>query len=52
MKVVSPSLYTNAYNRAMDIESENKTSRGLKKTSDDNSTNGDSEGESKTIRAL
>lgn len=39
MKVVPPFLYVDAYNQAMDIESENKTSSlGKKKISDDEST--------------
>lgn len=38
MKVVPPSTFMEAYNRAMDIESENKTSKGKKRTSDEDSS--------------
>lgn len=44
MKVGPPSLYTNAYNQAMEIESKNKTS-WEKKASDDHSTRESSYGE-------
>lgn len=49
MKVVPPPSYDEAYNRAMDIESENKTSQGKRRVSDGDSMNEDSDGESKTI---
>lgn len=52
MKVVPPPSYDEAYNRAMDIESENKTSRGKRRVSDGNSTDEDNEGEYKTVQAL
>lgn len=53
MKVVHPSLYADAYNRVIDIESENKTSQGKKKVSDDDSTEeSGSDGETKTVQAL
>lgn len=42
MKVVLPASYTDAYNRTMDIKSENKASRGKKRTSDDDSMDGSS----------
>ncbi|XP_059070956.1 uncharacterized protein LOC131861746 [Cryptomeria japonica] len=52
MKVVPPSTFMEAYNRAMDIESENKTSKGKKHTSDEDSSDQESEEESRTIQAL
>ncbi|MDF3686394.1 hypothetical protein [Enterobacter hormaechei] len=57
MKIVPPSSYVDAYNRALDLESEQKTRK--KKTSssdsDDEPAGGDSsddEGSSKKVRAL
>lgn len=52
MKVVPPPSYDEAYNRAMDIESENKTSWGKRWTSDGDNTDEDSDGGSKTVQAL
>lgn len=52
MKVVPPSSYVDAYNRAKDIESDNKTSQGKKKAIDDGSTKESNDGESKIIQAL
>ena len=49
MKVIPSSSYTGLHNWAMDMESENKTSRGKKKVNDDESTNENTYGESKTI---
>lgn len=51
IKVVPPSTYKKDCDRAMDIESEDKTSRSKKKNSDASSEE-ESEGEAKTIQAL
>ncbi|XP_059064703.1 uncharacterized protein LOC131856795 [Cryptomeria japonica] len=52
MKVVPPSTFMDAYNRVMDIESENKTSKGKKRTSDEDSSDEEREEESQMIQAL
>jgi Sec-independent protein translocase protein TatA len=58
MKIVPPSSYTEAYNRAMDLESEQKTSKKKKKNrssdSDDSSSDDSSSDEdgNKKVRAL
>lgn len=51
MKVVPPFTYQDACDRAMDIESEDKTTSNKKRLSD-GSSDEESEGESKTIQAL
>ena len=43
MKVVPPSTYKKAYDKAMDIESEDKMSRSKKKTSNENSKESEEE---------
>ena len=58
MKIVPPSSYTEAYNRAMDLESEQKTKKKKKSSSsdsDESSSEEDSSGDekdSKKVRAL
>lgn len=57
MKIVPPTSYDDAYNRAMDLESETKTSKKKKKDSssdeDDSSEGSNSDGESgKKVQAL
>ena len=59
MKIVPPSTYTEAYNRAMNLESEQKTKKKKKTSSsdsDDDEPSGedssDDEGSSKKVRAL
>lgn len=52
MKVIPPLSYTEAYNRAMDIEIENKTSSREKKKTYKEESLDDKDDESKTIQAL
>ena len=59
MKIVPPSTYTEAYNRALNLESEQKTKKKKKTSSsdlDDDEPSGedssDDEGSSKKVRAL
>ena len=59
MKIVPPSSYTEAYNRAMNLESEQKTKKKKKSSSsdsDDDASSGqdssDDENNSKKVRAL
>lgn len=53
MKIVPPTSYNNAYNRAMDLESECKTSKKTRSSSDDDSETKSSEDRSsKKVLAL
>ena len=59
MKIVPPSSYTKAYNRAMNLESEQKTKKKKKNSSSDSDDDGpsgedssDDEGSSKKVCAL
>lgn len=59
MKIVPPSIYTEAYNRALNLESEQKTKKKKKTSSsdlDDDEPSGedssDDEGSNKKVRAL
>ena len=59
MKIVSPSSYTEAYNRAMNLESEQKTKKKKKNSSSDSDNDvssgedsSDDENSSKKVRTL
>ena len=55
MKILSPSSYTEAYNRVMDLESEQKTKKKKKSSSsdsDDSSSEEDSNGDEKNSKNI